>query len=139
MLVLSWGRLTCLLAHFQTPFSLDAEDIARILLAARSTPPRPVEAIRRVDLPLRRRYASASFDAALQAVLPQNRKRSLDDLDDNLLARSSTRPMEARVKAWQKLCEAWDVKEGDTHWYRVNFHAFWYQEKEFGLEVEPIL
>ena len=62
----------------------------------------------RRHLPLRRRYSSASFEAVLQAALPQNRKHSLDDLDDNLLAKSPARPMETRVKAWQRMCEAWD-------------------------------
>ena len=68
-----------------------------------------VETPNRADLPVRRHYSSASFDAALQAALPANRKRTLDDLDANLLARSSTRPMETRVKAWQRLCEASDL------------------------------
>ena len=89
--------------------AIDAEDIAKVLTAARLTLPRAsVEG--RADLPVRRRYTSASFDAALNAAQPANRKRSLDDLDANFLARSSTRPMQTRVKAWQRLCEAWDVK-----------------------------
>ena len=84
---------------------VDAEDIAARLMA----PPAVVEP-GRADLPVRRRYASASFDAAVRAAQPANRKRSLDDLDANLLASSSTRPMETRVKAWQRLCEEWEVK-----------------------------
>ena len=89
---------------------VDAEDIAKVLTAARLTSPRATVEPGRADLPVRRRYTSASFDAALNAAQPANRKRSLDDLDANLLARSSTRPMETRVEAWQRLCEAWDVK-----------------------------
>ena len=45
---------------------------------------------------------------------------------DNLLAKSSAR-METRVKAWQRLCEVWDVRPWPI--------TFWYQEKEFGIEV----
>ena len=89
---------------------VDAEDTAKVLTAARLTSPQTTVEPGRADLPVRRRYTSASFDAALNAAQPANRKRSLDDLDANLLARSSTRPMETRVKAWQRLCEAWDVK-----------------------------
>ena len=109
----------------------------------------------RADLPVRRRYFSASFDVALNAARPENCKRSLDDLDANLLARSSTRPMETRVKAWQRLCEAWDVKPwpitsdaikkvcaslrqgGYTSVEGYLQAAFWYQE--FGIEVEDLL
>ena len=47
----------------------DPDDIARVLLAARVAVPR------RADLPVRRRYTTASFNAALLAALPQNRKR----------------------------------------------------------------
>ena len=96
---------------------VDAEDIAKILLAARSTPQQGVETSQRADLPVRRHYSSASFDAALQAALPQNRKRAPDDLDHNLLARSSTQPMETRVKAWQRLCE------GDVKPWPISFNA----------------
>ena len=106
----------------------------------------------RADLPVRRRYTSASFDAALNAAQPANRKRSLHDLDANLFARSSTRPMERRVKAWQRLCEAWDVKPwpitfdaikkvcaslsqgGYTSVEGYLQAALWYQDKEFGID-----
>ena len=77
---------------------VDAEDIAKVLTAARLTSHHAVETPRLADLPVRRQYSSASFDAALQAALPVNRKRTLDDLDDNLLARFSTRPMETPLK-----------------------------------------
>ena len=139
------------------PQGVDAEDIAKVLTAARLTSPRAAAEPGRADLPVRRSYTSASFDAALSAARPENRKRSLDDLDANLLARSSTRPMETRVKAWQRLCEAWDVKPwpitfdaiknvcaslrqgGYTSVEGYLQAAFWYQEKEFGIEVEPLL
>ena len=58
---------------------VDAEDIAKVLTAARLTSPRAVAEPGRADLPVRRRYTSASFDAALSAARPENRKRSLND------------------------------------------------------------
>ena len=129
---------------------VDAESIAKACL----TSPHVVETPNRADLPVRRHYSSASFDAALQAAVPANRKRTLDDLGANLLARSPTRRMETRVKAWQRLCEAWDVRPwpisfdaikkvcaslrqwGYTSVEGYLHAAFWYQEKEFGIEVE---
>ena len=69
----------------------------------------------------------------------------------------SAHPMETRVKAWQRLCEAWDVKPWPSpstpsrrsahHYARVgtprskgtSTAIFWYHKKEFGIEVEPVL
>ena len=46
----------------------------------------------RSDIPLRRKEASASLQAALAAAEPQNRKRSLELVDQGLLAASSRAP-----------------------------------------------
>ena len=51
----------------------------------------------------------ASFTLALQAAAPNNRKRALDNLQADILAKSSAPAQESRLKTYRALCSAWDV------------------------------
>ena len=46
---------------------------------------------------------------AIDAGHPNNRKRSLEDLDAGVLATSTRGPVESRRRTWQEICEAWDI------------------------------
>ena len=65
--------------------------------------PEPLVVPGRPDAPVRRREASASLSAALEAAVPANRKRALDALDADVLASSSRRPVESRLRTWRRL------------------------------------
>ena len=69
--------------------------------------PEPLAVPGRPDVPVRRREASASLAAALEAAVPANRKRALDALDAGVLASSSRGPVESRLRTWRRLAEAW--------------------------------
>ena len=51
----------------------------------------------------------ASFTLALQAAAPNNRKRALDNLQADILAKSTTPAQESRLKTYRALCSAWEV------------------------------
>ncbi|CAE7815603.1 unnamed protein product [Symbiodinium sp. CCMP2592] len=63
----------------------------------------------RADLPPVRKRQRASFDLAMQAAAPSERARALQELDDEVLARTTIGPMESRLLVWRRLCEAWEV------------------------------
>lgn len=64
----------------------------------------------RGDLPTLQPFGRrASFTLALQAAQPNNRKRALDDLDRDILARSSQPAQESRVRTYRALCAAWQI------------------------------
>ena len=63
----------------------------------------------RQDLPERHSHQRASMRAAMDAALPNSRKRALDDLDGGIIANSTKGPLESRVRTWQDLCRAWQV------------------------------
>lgn len=65
----------------------------------------------RPDLPVTQNFARrASFTMALAAAQPNNRKRALDDLDRDILARSTQPSQESRVRTYRALCAAWQVE-----------------------------
>ena len=57
----------------------------------------------RDDLPPVRKRKRASFAYA------EERARALQELDDDVLAKSTVGPMESRLLVWRRLCEAWEV------------------------------
>lgn len=64
----------------------------------------------RADLPMIQPFGRrASFTLALNAAQPNNRKRALDELDRDILARSSQPSQESRVRTYRALCAAWQV------------------------------
>ena len=64
----------------------------------------------RGDLPvLHQSGQRASLTLALVAAQPNNRKRSLDDLDKDILARSSEPAQLSRLRTYGALCAAWGV------------------------------
>ena len=84
-------------------------EIAR-LLASLQQEKTPFES-RRSDLPVVQEFGKrASFTLALVAAQPNNRKRALDELDRDILARSSQPSQESRVRTYRALCAAWQVE-----------------------------
>ena len=79
------------------------------LLQARA-PALPAQMAARGDLPpvgsMARR---ASFTLALKAAQPNNRKRSLAELDQDVVARSSAPSQESRLRTFRSLAAAWEV------------------------------
>ena len=72
---------------------------------------------RRADLPYRRPVAKASLQASLQAAAPQNIQQAVDALEANVVAASTRRALDSRIKFWLKLTatngvEPWPL----THW-----------------------
>eukprot|EP00439_Symbiodinium_sp_Y106_P035487 s3692_g4.t1 len=63
----------------------------------------------RDDLPPVRKRKRASFADAVAAAAPEERARALQELDDDVLAKSTVGPMESRLLVWRRLCEAWEV------------------------------
>eukprot|EP00438_Fugacium_kawagutii_P028952 Skav210513 [mRNA] locus=scaffold3045:15362:17098:+ [translate_table: standard] len=70
------------------------------------TPSRPA----RRDLPQPYSGRRASLQAALAAGRPNERKRSLDVLDSDVLARSTNPTQDARVRTYLAICQAWEVE-----------------------------
>ena len=64
----------------------------------------------RSDLPpLQQNGQRASFTLALVAAQPNNRKRSLDELDKDILARSSEPAQASRLRTYRAICTAWGI------------------------------
>lgn len=59
--------------------------------------------------PLYQNGQRASFTLALVAAQPNNRKRALDDLDGDILARSTEPAQLSRVRTYRAICAAWGV------------------------------
>eukprot|EP00438_Fugacium_kawagutii_P030337 Skav223220 [mRNA] locus=scaffold2231:82321:89075:+ [translate_table: standard] len=64
----------------------------------------------RPDLPVPFQGKRANLAAALEAALPNQRQKSLDLLDQDILARSTTPSQEARVRTFLAICKAWDLE-----------------------------
>ena len=76
--------------------AVPADAIAAILTSTRQVEVAPAETPGLADLPLRRPYKGASFEAAF-ASARAHCKRTLDNIKKDLLARSSSRLVECRV------------------------------------------
>ena len=63
----------------------------------------------RGDLPTRHMGKRANMQAALEAALPNHRQRSLQLLEQDVLARSTNPASEARVRTYLAICRAWEV------------------------------
>ena len=63
----------------------------------------------RIDLPVRRMGKRACLQAALEAALPNQRQRSLQLLDQDVLAKSTNPAVEARVRTYMAICRAWEI------------------------------
>ena len=80
------------------------------LLAALAPEPSSVDEPGRGDHPVCRPSAQrASFTLALQAAQPNNRKRALESLQDDMLSRSTGPAQASRVRTYRALCSAWGV------------------------------
>ena len=90
-------------------YGISDSEIAR-LLASLQQERTPLET-RRGDLPVVQEFGRrASFTLALVAAQPNNRKRALDELDRDILARSTQPSQESRVRTYRALCAAWQVE-----------------------------
>ena len=64
----------------------------------------------RADLPVQHPSGPrASLTLALVAAQPNNRKRSLDALDRDILSRTSQPAQESRLRTFRAICAAWEV------------------------------
>ena len=63
----------------------------------------------RRDLPVAYSGRRANFSLAVAAGQPNNRKRSLEQLDADVLARSTNPANEARLRTYLALCAVWEV------------------------------
>ena len=127
---------------------MPADAIAAILTSVCQVEAAPAETARRADLPLRRLYKGASFEAALTSASLAHRKRTLEDIEENLLARSSRRQAESRVQAWQRLCNAWPMSSDSLKRVAASLRqggyssiqeymnaAMWYQEQQLRMPI----
>ena len=64
----------------------------------------------RIDLPVRHMGKRASIQAALEAARPNQRQRSLQALDQDVLARTTNPAVEARVRTYLAICRAWEIQ-----------------------------
>ena len=63
----------------------------------------------RQDLPARGTGKRANLQAALEAAQPNQRQRALQELDRDVLARSTHPAIEARIRTYLAICRAWEV------------------------------
>lgn len=79
-------------------------------IIATQAPQLEVEPVReRSDFPAPFKGKRASLAHALEAAAPNNRKKSLEALDFDMLSRSSNPSMESRVRTYQAICAAWEI------------------------------
>ena len=83
-------------------------DVSQLLTCIH--PERHQEHRGRSDLPpIYQNGQRASFTLALVAAQPNNRKRAMDDLDRDVLARSTEPAQQSRLRTYRALCAAWGV------------------------------
>lgn len=103
----------------------------------------------RWDIPTVRSQKRASLQAALDAALPNNRRRCLESLERDVLA-STTRPsFDPKVKTYMSAwpvtiesiqCFAASLKEGAYKFSHAFFHSvFTYQRRHLQLEVSAVV
>ena len=63
----------------------------------------------RWDAPVSKPRQRASLTLALAAASPNNRKRSLEELDLALLAATTRPAVDSRVRVYETICRAWEV------------------------------
>ena len=63
----------------------------------------------RWDAPTIKPRQRASLTLALAAAAPNNRKRSLDELDTAMLAATTRPAVDSRVRVYETICKAWEV------------------------------
>ena len=80
-------------------------------ILAALTPPAPVAVAGRRDHPILVQHSGkASLTLALAAAQPNQRKRALEDLDRDVLARSTKPANDSRLRTFLALCGAWEVQ-----------------------------
>eukprot|EP00438_Fugacium_kawagutii_P022610 Skav212148 [mRNA] locus=scaffold1323:331971:333758:- [translate_table: standard] len=84
--------------------------LEQLLATNAPTPPVAQEGGRWDHAPLAPSSARASLTLALAAAQPNNRKRSLEMLDSDILARSTQPAQASRVRTYRSLCAAWQVQ-----------------------------
>ena len=63
----------------------------------------------RADQPPVRKRQRASLQEALLAGEPSNRAQALEELDKEVLAKTTTGPYESRILVWRRLCAKWEL------------------------------
>ena len=63
----------------------------------------------RADQPPVRKRQRASLQEALLAGEPSNRAQALEELDKEVLAKTTMGPYESRILVWRRLCAKWEL------------------------------
>ena len=64
----------------------------------------------RADLPRAWQGKRANLQAALDAAQPNQRHQALQDLEDDMMARSTNPAMESRLRTYRVICNAWEME-----------------------------
>ena len=80
------------------------------IITTHSAPPTPPEVVGRRDFPVQYSGRRANFSLAMEAGSSNNRKRSLAQLDADILARSTNPSQDARLRTYLCLCTVWEVR-----------------------------
>ena len=64
----------------------------------------------RADLPRAWQGKRANLQAALDAALPNQRQHALQELEDDMMARSTNPAMESRLRTYRVICNAWEIE-----------------------------
>lgn len=131
--------------------------LEQLLAANAPAPQQPTAAGRWDHAPLVPSTTRASLTLALTAAQPNNRKRALESLDADILARSTQPAQASRVRTYRSLCAAWQVqafpmttesvrccaaslKAGHYRSAQLYFQAaMGYQLRSLGSIVEPLV
>ena len=107
----------------------------------------------RPDLPSRQTSKRANLEAALEAATPNQRQKSLQDLDRDILARSTHPAIEARIRTYMAICRAAfpldttnvrcfgaSLKAGGYKSSAVYYQAVMsHQQRTFKTQIPPIV
>ena len=69
----------------------------------------PPDRLGRWDMPVTRQNKRASMQAALDAALPNNRRRCIEALEKDVLAHSTQPSVDSKVRTYLTICQAWQV------------------------------
>ena len=111
----------------------------------------------RADLPRAWQGKRANLQAALDAALPNQRQHALQELEDDMMARSTNPAMESRLRTYRVICNAWEIepfplsmfgirafgasmKRGGYRSAAVYFQTLCtFQQRNLSTEVSPLI
>ena len=90
----------------------------------------------KADLPRVWQGKRASLQAALDAAQPNQRQRALQELEDDMMARSTNPAMESRLRTYRIICDAWEVEPFPLS--MTNIRAFGASMKQGGYRSASV-